>query len=308
MRVIDQLRELGIKPSKALGQNFLIDPSVVSMIVDFGRPKPTEQLVEIGPGLGALTKELCAISQSAISQSAISQSAISQSTSQQPIPAEQRGAQLGVPCNPPVLIEIEAEFCKRLSREYPECRIIAEDVRGVDFSGIGSNLVVFGNLPYSFSSDIIFHLVGQAQSINRAVLMLQKEFVERLGAEPGGRDYGVLSIMCQLWADVEFGPVISGRSFHPVAAVDSQLVSLTFLKAPRVAVTDLFWFKRVVSAAFTKRRKKLANSLKAAKFAPEEVLQRAFAETEIDPDRRPETLTLREFVRLAAALAVVNGR
>ena len=264
MKVKDVLKELGVRPSKALGQNFLIDASVVSTIVDFGRPSAADTIVEIGPGLGALTRELNAVRQ-------------------------------------PLLIEIEAEFCERLAREFPGVRIISEDVRGVDFGSLGGDLLVFGNLPYSFSSDIIFHLISQAKCIRRAVLLLQKEFVERLGAEPGGRDYGVLSIMCQLWADVHFGPVISGRAFHPVAQVDSQLVELSFLGSARFPVSDLFWFRRFVTACFTKRRKKLSNSLKASRMATGDQIEGAFRKTGLDPNRRPETLSIQEFVELAEA-------
>ena len=264
-RAKEKLRSLDVRPSKERGQNFLIDDSVIQSIVGFGAPKAEENLVEIGPGLGALTRELAKFPKLS-------------------------------------LIEIEEKFCAELAAEFPKVKIVNRDVREVPFSDIGSDLVVFGNLPYVFSTEIVMHLVANAQVITRAVLLLQREFAERLASPPGGREYGRLSIATQLWADLELGPIIPGTSFHPPTSVQSRLVSLKFLKKPRVEIRDQVWFEKVVKAAFSKRRKKLSNSLFASGYLAKERIDAALTQAGIDPGRRAETLSISEFVALAEAL------
>lgn len=269
-RAKDVLSALEVRPRKERGQNFIIDPSVLHTIVEFGKPEAGDALVEIGPGLGALTRELSRF-------------------------------------GPLTLIEIEEKFCESLQREFPEAKIIQADVRKVDLSELGTSLVIFGNLPYSFSTDIIFHLVSHGSAIKRAVLMLQREFAERLAAPPGTRDYGVLSVNAQMMADISLGPIIPGTAFHPIANVDSRLVELKFLKVPRVAVSDMVWFKKVVKAAFLQRRRKLWNSLKASSIAPADRIQAALARANIDGGRRAETLRMEEFAALARELSTAEG-
>lgn len=262
----ENLRQLEVRPTKRRGQNFTIDTSVVRQIIAFGAVVPGEQLLEIGPGLGALTEEL---------------------------------ARQG----PLTVIEIENALAARLREKLPGITIINDDVRQVDFSKLGSDLVVFGNLPYSFSTDIVFHLLRFKSHIKRAVLLLQKEFVERLAADPGGRDYGSLSVAIQMWADVSTGPVVPGTSFYPTTAVESQVVQLEFLKSSRVAVRDPVWFERVVRAAFNQRRKMLQNTLRSLTDISREDIVRALEKVGISPQRRAETVSVVEFAALSEALA-----
>jgi 16S rRNA (adenine1518-N6/adenine1519-N6)-dimethyltransferase len=263
-RAKDQLTDIGVRPSKQRGQNFIIDESVLDSIVEFGAPNATQSIVEIGPGLAALTKRLAVY-----------------------------GSKLSV-------IEIEPKFCQAISSEMPKVEIFNADVRSFDFSKIGKDLVVFGNLPYSYSTEIIFHLLDQHSSISKAVLMLQREFAERVAAAPGSRTYGVLSVMTQIRADMRLGPVISGDSFHPKANVESRLLELKMLAEPRFNVKDLVWFRKVVQAAFLQRRKKLKNSLKSSGiFANEEALDDALKRAQISPDIRAEKLSVEDFARLA---------
>lgn len=265
MRVKDKLSQLGLTPRKGLGQNFLIDQAVIDQIEQFGNGRVGEHIVEIGPGLGALTERL-------------------------------------VQHESLTVIEIESSLCHELAKRFPGIEIINADVRQVNFAEIGSELVVFGNLPYSFSTEILFHLLGQAECLSRAVLMLQKEFVERMAAPPGCKAYGTLSIGCQLRSDVRLGPVITGDSFHPPAGVDSRLVELTFLKDLRYPVSDQLWFQRVVKASFCRRRKKLINSLTASGIFSKGVVEQALSDCAIDQTRRAETLSVAEFVVLADRL------
>lgn len=265
VRAKDTLKRLDVRPTRERGQNFIIDDSVIKAIIEFGKPQPTDNLVEVGPGLGALTAEL----------------------------AKYEKLQL---------VELERKFCEELSLKYPGINIVNRDVRKVDFSELGDNLVVFGNLPYVFSTDIVFHLIAHHKVVSRAVLMLQREFAERMAAPPGGRSYGVLSVGCQMQADIILGPIISGDSFHPPTSVESRLVEMRMLAKPRIDVGDVAWYQRVVKAAFSKRRKQLANSLKGSGMVPVDKVVSALSACSIDPTRRAETLSIQEFAALADAL------
>ncbi|MCB0317209.1 MAG: ribosomal RNA small subunit methyltransferase A [Bdellovibrionales bacterium] len=265
MKVKSKLKEYGVKPSKERGQNFLIDDSVIDEIIKFGKPSEKDQLIEIGPGLGALTKSL------------------------------QNYGNLTV-------IEIEEKFCKPLAEKYPHIKIINSDVRFVDFLELGDDLVVFGNLPYSFSTEILFFLIDTCPNVKKAVLLLQKEFADRLAASPGTKDYGVLTISTQLKANVYSGPIIPGNCFHPPTKVDSRIVELRMLEKPRVEIEDLIMFKRVVSASFYRRRKKIPNSLKSSGLASSETITQALKEANINTDLRPEDLSLGDYAALSKAL------
>ncbi|MCB9029694.1 MAG: ribosomal RNA small subunit methyltransferase A [Deltaproteobacteria bacterium] len=266
MSVKSDLVRLGVKPSKERGQNFLIDSGVVEEIIRFGHPTQEDTIVEIGPGLGALTKELSNFPKL-------------------------------------TLIEIESSFCLELTKKFESAKIVNEDVRFVDFSKLGADLLIFGNLPYSFSTDIVFHLIGSSDSISRAVLLLQKEFVERMAAQPGSKAFGTLSIGCQLFAKVRSGPVFDGSSFHPAANVDSQLVELDFYKESRFGfdVSDKMLLRQIVESAFHKRRKKIANSMKLAAQFSSEVIDQALAEAGVDSDARAEHISLQSYVDLTKA-------
>ena len=131
--------------------------------------------------------------------------------------------------------------------------------------------------------------------------MLQREFAERMAAMPGGRQYGVLSISCQMWADIRLGPVIPGTAFHPPASVESRLLEMTFLPQARFAVSDQLWFKKIVRGAFLQRRKKIVNSLLAAGILSRSQIEAGLRAARIDPGVRAETVSIEQFVQLADA-------
>ncbi len=264
-RAKDTLRDLEVRPTKERGQNFLIRPDVVDQIVGFADVPGGAKVVEIGPGTGALTELLAKHS-------------------------------------PLTLIEIEPKFCAYLREKYPTATIIERDARLVDFSEIGRDLFVFGNIPYVFSTEIVFQLLKHRDSIQHAVLMTQREFAERVAASPGGRDYGSLSVAVQVFADVELGPIVSGDSFHPPTAVQSRVMKLSFLEAPRVEISDPEFFEVVVRAAFSQRRKKVLNSLLSRGRWSREVLQEALKQAAISPDARAEQIDIERFAALARAL------
>lgn len=262
MYVKEKLKELDVRASKSRGQNFVINDTLIESIMNFANLKEDENIVEIGPGLGALTKELYKF-------------------------------------NNLKVIEIEEKFATDLKRRFPRLEVINQDVREVILSDLGDNLTIFGNLPYSFSTDIIFHLIAYAPFINRAILLLQKEFAMRLAASPNTKSYGALTVACQLWTEPRLGDVFPGNFFHPPAKVDSQVIELKFHRDTRFNVKDAFWLQRFVKACFSQRRKKLINSLKSTSIFPIDRLENAFKVSGIDPNRRAETLSIQEFIILS---------
>jgi 16S rRNA (adenine1518-N6/adenine1519-N6)-dimethyltransferase len=268
-RAKDTLRDLNVRPSKERGQNFLIRPEVPEAIVAFGAAPAGAHIVEIGPGTGALTQLLEGVTSL-------------------------------------TLIEIEPKFCEYLHEKYPHATIINQDARTVDFSSIGSQLFVFGNIPYVFSTEIVFQLLQYRSAIRHAVLMVQREFAERVAAKPGGRDYGSLSVAVQIFADVELGPIVPGDSFHPPTAVQSRVMKLTFLKEPRVDVGDPAYFEIVVRGAFSQRRKKVLNSLLSCGRWTKECLLLALQGAGISPDVRAEQIDIVGFAALAKQLQLLR--
>ena len=264
---------------KRFGQHFLHDPGVIRRILDAFRPQPDETIVEIGPGLGALTRPLL-----------------------------ERVRQLHV-------VELDRDLAARLRSEYPPERVQVHEADALAFdfcalaphSGVpvsratagqerpppGARLRLIGNLPYNISTPLLFHLLDQGRCIGDMLFMLQKEVVERMAAAPGGKDYGRLSVMLQWRCQVERLFDIGPGAFNPPPRVDSSIVRLTPYAAPPVAVDNPQVFAAVVKAAFAHRRKTLRNNLKGL------VAGDAMATLGIEPERRAETLTLAEFARLA---------
>lgn len=261
----DTLLELDVRPSKGRGQNFLTRSDVIDAIVAFAQAPDTSHIVEIGPGTGALTEKIASAKRL-------------------------------------TLVEIEQKFCSFLQERYPHATICNQDARTTDFSSLGEQLFVFGNIPYSFSTEILFQIIRCRAAISTAVLMVQREFAERVAAGPGGRDYGSLSVAVQVYADVELGPIISGDCFHPPTAVESQVMKLSFLETTRVAIGDPAHFEKVVRGAFAQRRKKVVNSLlSCGRWSKEQIINGLMA-AGISPDTRAEQVDIPRFAALAREL------
>ena len=262
------LNELDVRPSKERGQNFIVNDLVISSIVEFGAPTKDEFLIEIGPGLGALTKAL-------------------------------------VPYGLRSVIEIEPAFARQIKETYPDLDVREQDARYVDFSSYGQPVTIFANLPYSISSEMILSLCeAGASSVNRVVLMLQKEFAQRLCAQVGSKDYGILSVFCQRAAFTKLGPIIAAEYFHPRPKIDSQLLEFRF-KRDSLALGDKQendFFRKVVRASFAKRRKMILNSLSSVNLAPLAVLSEALEICNISAQSRAQELSYTQFEKLAATL------
>jgi 16S rRNA (adenine1518-N6/adenine1519-N6)-dimethyltransferase len=248
---------------KRFGQNFLVDPHYVARIVAAIDPQPGDPLVEVGPGLGALTRPLIAR------------------------------------CGHLHAVEIDRELAARLAGEFTTeaLSLHVADALTFDFSTLGERLRIVGNLPYNISSPLLFHLAQYAERIVDLHVMLQKEVVARMTAEPGTPDYGRLTVMLHAKFSVRRLFVVPPGAFSPAPKVDSAVARLTPLGAARPDIADPALFARVVAAAFGQRRKTLRNAL-GALCDPSRL--RAVG---IDPAARGETLATADFVRLANALA-----
>jgi 16S rRNA (adenine1518-N6/adenine1519-N6)-dimethyltransferase len=252
-------------PRRRFGQNFLADRNYVERIVAAIDPRPGDNLVEIGPGLAALTGTLI----------------------------ERAGSIAAV--------EIDRDLAARLRESFgPEqLRLYEADALAFDFGVLGPALRVVGNLPYNISSPLLFHLADHEAQLRDVHVMLQREVVARMTAAPSTADYGRLSVMLQVRFSVTRIFTVPPGAFRPAPKVESAVARLAPLGDAKPAIADSALFARIVAAAFGQRRKTLRNALSSVVDIA--VLQGAG----IDPGARGETLSVGDFVRLAnyAALA-----
>ena len=265
------LKAFGLRMSKKLGQNFLIDARIVQGIVEAAEIEPGDRVLEIGPGIGTLTQGLAEAG------------------------ADVTAVELGKKL-PAVL--------KETLKAYDNVRIVPGDILKVNIPEIMGDapFKVAANLPYYITTPILMTLLERRLPITHMVTMVQREVAERMTAKPGSRIYGALSVAVQYYTEPQIVLDVPPRSFIPAPEVMSVVVSCRVRKEPAVAVQDEKLFFRVVKAAFGQRRKTLMNALKGGGF-PKEAVRDALEQSGIDPTRRGETLTLEEFGRLADAFA-----
>jgi 16S rRNA (adenine1518-N6/adenine1519-N6)-dimethyltransferase len=248
---------------RRFGQNFLADPHYIERIVAAIDPRPSDNIVEIGPGLGALTRSLISA-----------------------------GGRI-------TAIEIDRDLSARLATEYTSDKLTLHtaDALDFDFALLGSELRVIGNLPYNISTPLLFHLARYAAIVRDITVMLQKEVVQRMAAAPDTADYGRLSVMLQARFAVERLFIVPAGAFRPAPKVESAVARLRPLGSDRPHIVDETLFAQIVTAAFGQRRKTLRNALRS--FAAEEVLEKLG----IAPGARGETLSVANFVQIANALS-----
>lgn len=266
---------------RALGQHFLRDEGVARRIVELLRPGLSDLVVEIGAGEGALT------------------------------------GLLAVAAGRLVALEVDRALAARLRERFQgaaHVEILEADAIRHDYTGLpglrpdpAGRVLVLGNLPYSVGTAILAALLTAGPAVARAApmemaLMLQREVAERVAAAPGSRAYGSLSVLSQLAAEVRLAFSVPPGAFRPPPQVDSAVIQVRVLAEPPVAVADRERFRAVVLAAFSQRRKTLANALGSGLRLPVGRLREVLVATGIDPTRRAETLSLADFARLAAAL------
>lgn len=269
-------RRLALTPKKALGQHFLLHPEQAQRIVTALNLSGQETVVEIGAGLGALTFFLSQVAGRVVA------------------------------------LELDGRLVDILHQEIvpgiANVQVINQDVLEFDFVGLsqtlGQSLSVTGNLPYQITTPLLFKLISAKAVLQTMVFMVQREVGERLLARPGGKDYGILSVLLQYHADIERIFYLSPGNFYPAPQVESLVLRLT----PRLAIPpaqDETQFTQIVKTAFATRRKTLKNSLaaRAVNFqsSPEAILT-ILDKLGIDPQRRAETLRVEDFVGISNAL------
>ncbi|SFC14735.1 16S rRNA (adenine1518-N6/adenine1519-N6)-dimethyltransferase [Marinospirillum celere] len=253
----------GHRARKRFGQNFLQDPGIIRRIVRAIGPGPKDHLVEIGPGMGAITELL----------------------------VESEAKLDAIELDRDLIPGLKVKFFNQANFQVHEA-----DALKFDFASLqreGQPLRILGNLPYNISTPLIFHLLSYEGVVQDMHFMLQKEVVERLAAQPDTGQWGRLSVMAQYFCQIEQLFLVPPDCFHPKPKVDSAIVRLTPRAEKEAVVTDLDAFAHLVRQAFAQRRKTLRNNLKGLLTGEQ------LESLGIDPQRRPETLKVSEFVALS---------
>lgn len=263
------------RAKKRLGQNFLTNPAVIEEIIEGSGIAETDLVIEIGPGMGALTAPA----------------------------AEAAGRVVAIELDSDLVPVLRTKFALKSNVEIIEGDILETDVAALieeqkaKEPGLG-RVRVIGNLPYYITTPIIMKLLEEEVPVSSITIMMQKEVAERICASPGGRDYGALSIACRYRCDVTEVCDAKAEDFRPQPKVDSKVLRLDMREEKAVRPKDEKAFFAVVKAGFSQRRKTLANCL--AQIAGSKAAAAAMMETAgIDPARRAETLTMEEFAKIA---------
>ncbi len=266
------------RTKKRLGQNFLINPNVIGDIIDFAGITKEDTVLEIGPGVGFVTEQLVKHAKKVIA------------------------------------IELDEEAIKELEKlDCDNLEIIHNDILKTDISALTEdNVKVVANIPYYITSPIIAHLLGEIDDLNNKnrnkikdiILMVQEEVARRIVAteKSQSKQYGLLTILSQFWADCEIIRLVGRKSFYPAPKVNSALVSLKVRKEPLLKLDDYSFFRRVIKAAFSQRRKTLKNCLVGSGFDKVKVAE-AISKMNLDENVRGEKLSIQEFGELTKNLA-----
>ncbi|MCX6082640.1 MAG: 16S rRNA (adenine(1518)-N(6)/adenine(1519)-N(6))-dimethyltransferase RsmA [Chloroflexi bacterium] len=259
------LREHGLRADKGLGQNFLHDPVQLELIADAAEIQPKDVVLEIGPGLGSLTRYLALSAQSVIS------------------------------------VELDHDLIpvlKSVLAPYPNIRIIEGDILNISPSAImGTNdYIVVANVPYYITSAIFRHLLGATPRPRRIVLTVQKEVAERICAKPG--DMSLLALSVQIYGTPRITHFIPSEAFYPVPKVDSAVLRVDLNPTPLIPEDQIGTFFLVAKAGFSQKRKTLRNSMSGGLRISTDDAGQILEKSEIDPMRRAETLTMKEWFTL----------
>ena len=265
------------RTKKRLGQNFLINGEVIQDIIEFADIKPDDTIIEIGPGVGFVTEQLVKHAKKVIA------------------------------------IELDEEAIRELKKlNAPNLEIIHNDVLKTDLSTLtDGEFKVVANIPYYITSPIIAHLLGEIDDLNNKnrnkikdiILMVQEEVALRMCADENsnGKQYGLLTILSQFWADVSILRLVGRKSFYPAPKVNSALVKLVVRKEPKLKLSDYTHFRKVIKAGFAQRRKNIKNCLLSGGF-PKENVTSALEKIGIDPNTRGEKLSIEMFGKLSETL------
>lgn len=265
------------KTKKRLGQNFLIDGQAITDIIDFADIQPDDTVIEIGPGVGFVTEQLVKHARKVIA------------------------------------IELDEQAIKELEKlNAPNLKIIHNDILKQDLSELCEGKVkIVANIPYYITSPIIAHLLGEIDDLNNKnrnkitdiLLMVQEEVARRMVADENSpsKQYGLLTILSQFWADVEIVRLVGRKSFYPAPKVNSAVVKLRVREKPLLELSDYSHFRKTIKSAFSQRRKNIKNCLLSGGFAKENI-QKALAKLGLDENVRGEKLSIETFGALSEAL------
>ncbi|MBC8062541.1 MAG: 16S rRNA (adenine(1518)-N(6)/adenine(1519)-N(6))-dimethyltransferase RsmA [Clostridiaceae bacterium] len=266
----------GFKFTKSLGQNFLTDESVLMDIVNGAAVNEEDMVIEIGPGIGTLTKVLLS-------------------------KAKMVNA-----------VELDSKLIPILEqelKEYSNFKLIHEDALKIDYNqliGDEKSVKIVANLPYYITTPIISHLLTGGYNFKSLTVMIQKEVAERIASKENCKAYGALSLLVQYYCDVEVIRKVPPTSFIPQPKVDSLVIRMDKLDTPKVQPKSIELFFRIIRESFNMRRKTLWNSLKGLKLSSDNMTE-AFQVAGIDPVRRGETLSIFEFATLADCIYDILG-
>jgi 16S rRNA (adenine1518-N6/adenine1519-N6)-dimethyltransferase len=271
-REIRELAEsLGIRPTKKLGQNFVIDPNTVQRIVRAADVVPTDHVLEVGPGLGSLTLALL----------------------------QEVSSVIAVEIDPVLAEQLPRTIALHMPERTESLTLIVSDAMKVDVVP-GEATALVANLPYNVSVPVLLHLLEVVPTIRTALVMVQKEVAERLAADPGSRTYGIPSLKARWYGEVRMAGNIGRNVFWPEPNVDSALVRVDRRDQP-TCESSREWVFKVIDTAFAQRRKSLRGALAQLAGSPD-AAEQALRAAGIDPGRRGEALTLPEFIALADSL------
>ncbi|OGP93237.1 MAG: hypothetical protein A2157_07645 [Deltaproteobacteria bacterium RBG_16_47_11] len=268
-----ELSEYGLFPKKRLGQHFLVDRNILNKVVRTAEVGKEDVVVEVGPGLGEMTVALARLAKQVIA------------------------------------VEIDPQLVEILKKKLADCpnvEVVKSDILKVDFKHFFKKerhpVKVVANLPYQISTPLLFRFIEAKEVFSTFTLMLQREVAERMVASPGGKAYGRLSVLLQMFLDLSVRFFIPPSAFFPRPKVESAVVHMGWKEKPMGEMQNEEWFRKVVKACFGYRRKTLVNALKHSELLLPESIASRMEKIQIDPRRRPETLTIEEFIRLAEAL------
>jgi 16S rRNA (adenine1518-N6/adenine1519-N6)-dimethyltransferase len=268
-----ELKKYGLFPKKGWGQHFLIDPNILNKVIQIAQINEKDVVLEVGPGLGEMTIGL----------------------------AKKAKRVITVEIDPKLV-----EILKKKVMDYPNVEVIKGDILKVDFNKLLNQekdpVKVVANLPYQISTPLLFRFIESKEVFSTFTLMLQKEVAERMVAPPGRKKYGPLSIFMQMFLDLSIHFLIKPSAFFPPPKVESAVIHMNWKEKPMVEVKDEEWFKKIVKCCFGYRRKTLINALKHSDLPLTYEIESKVMKLGIDPQRRPETLSIQEFALLAEAL------
>jgi 16S rRNA (adenine1518-N6/adenine1519-N6)-dimethyltransferase len=270
------LKQHNLYPKKRLGQTFLYKAFIAEEIVRRAQITTSDVVVEIGPGLGALTFALA-----------------------------ETGAKV-------IALEYDSELASILQKIINGNNVEVNRIDAVHFdyeSLYNRNRVklkIIGNLPYYLTSPLIFKFLSLHPLIHSMLVMIQKEVADRITAQPGTKDYGTISVFSQLYSVISQQLTVTKDCFYPVPQVDSEVVLFSFREKPLVKIKDEATFEHLVRASFAKRRKTLLNALKGANYLnrTREKIVAALKQAKIDPTRRPETLSIADFSNICTNIII----